>query len=111
LQSALNIYYEIMFFDSDLLLLLGGWGLPPAYDRWELVRWQNEQVARRTTAQRAILVFPLLAPVVYFIFSWIVRGFRHDNRSQENAPEPDKQKGRRLRPASTLLLILSILFF
>jgi hypothetical protein len=86
-------------------------GRPSAYDRSELVRWQNEQVARRTTAQRAILVFPLLAPVVYFIFSWIVRGFRHDNRSQENAPEPDKQKGRRFRPASTLLLILSILFF
>jgi hypothetical protein len=58
-------------------------GRPSAYDGMELVVSQLQQTARQRTAEKAILAFPLLAPIIYFVFSWIVRGFIRDDR-----PEP-----------------------
>ena len=83
-------------------------GRPSAYDIAELVKWQSQESARQKSAERAVLAFPVLVPILYFLCNWIVRGFRRDKQGQ-NAPEA--LHGKRVKPASTLLLILSILAF
>jgi hypothetical protein len=95
-------------------------GRPSAYDILDLVTWQNQAVERQKTAVKAILALPILAPVLYFVCGWIVRGFRRDDKHGQTASEDvkhgqtaseDALESRSSKPASTLLLILSVLFF
>jgi hypothetical protein len=87
-------------------------GRPCAYDPMDVAVWQSQQRGRQRTAEKAILAFPIFAPVLYFICAWIVRGFRRE----ETAPGHPEDVSANVsgngmsKPGSTLLLILSILF-
>jgi hypothetical protein len=61
-------------------------GRVPAFNRSELVVWQIQQTKRRETALQALLVFPLLAPVLFFIGNWVIRSFRRDMGPPQSAP-------------------------
>lgn len=86
-------------------------GLQSPYDIVDLVAWQSREHARQTTAEKAILLFPILAPVLYFLCGWIIRGFGRDDARRQNAPESKLKEvmdDASSKPASTLLLILSL---
>jgi hypothetical protein len=60
-------------------------GLPPTSNATDWIAHQSAQRARQRTAEMAILAFPVLAPVLYFICVWIARGSRQAGQPGQTA--------------------------
>lgn len=93
-------------------------GNPSAYNLANLAAWQNEQLTRFNSAITAITEGLLVGTIAFLLLEWIRKRRngpvdRSESLAFEKRAEEIRQNRRtsRFRPASTLLLLVSILFF